>query len=87
VVAEVQLSVRQQAQRYEPIGVIGTVIMVIGEGTIFIIGATVVAGSALQAEDHTRYQAGIATELAELPFVASRSIPIERGIEASRLRY
>jgi hypothetical protein len=64
VVAEVPLLAQQQAPRCELTEVIGTVIMVIGAGTISIIGVTVDAGSVLQVEDHIRYQVGIAAKLA-----------------------
>ena len=62
MVAEVQQLARQRAQRYEHTELIGMAIMVIGADIIFIIGATVDAGSVLQAEDRTRYQVAIATE-------------------------
>jgi hypothetical protein len=71
VVVEVQLLAQQQAPRYELTEAIGTVIMVIGAGIIFIIGITVDAGSGLQVEDHIRYRVGIAAEHSD---VTSRAL-------------
>jgi xanthine/uracil permease len=55
--------VQSPAQRWVPTGVTGTVIMVIGAEIISIIGATVVAGSVLQVEDHIRYRIDIAADV------------------------
>jgi hypothetical protein len=52
VAAEAQLSAQQPAPPWEPIGVIGTVIMVTGTDTTFIIGTMVIAGCVHQMEDH-----------------------------------
>lgn len=52
VAAEAQLSAQQPAQPWEPIGVIGTVIMVTGTDTTFIIGIMAAAGSVHQMEGH-----------------------------------
>ena len=60
-----QLLAQQRVPRCELTEVIGTAIMVIGAGIIFIIGVTVDAGSVLQVEDHIRYQVGIAAELVD----------------------
>ena len=71
--AEAQLSAQQPAPPWEPIGVIGTVIMVIGAEIIFIIGATVIAGSVHQAADHMWCRLDIAVDACRPPFVSSRT--------------
>ena len=60
--AEVPLLARHQAPRYEPTGVIGTVIMVIGTDIIFIIGTMVIAGSVHQMGDHMWCRPDIAVD-------------------------
>jgi hypothetical protein len=64
VAVEVQLSAQQPAPPWELTGVIGMVIMVIGTDITFIIGAMVVAGSALQMADPIRYRIDIAADVA-----------------------
>ena len=70
-VAEVRLLAPRQAQPREPTGVTGTAIMPAGTGIIFTTGVMADAGSALQVDDRTRCQAGIAAELAELVALAA----------------
>ena len=60
--AEAQLSVQQPARPWELTGGIGTVTMVIGTAIIFIIGATVVAGSVHQMADHMWCRLDIAVD-------------------------
>ena len=55
--------VQSPAQRWEPTGVTGTVIKVIGTEIISIIGATVVIGSFLQVEDRIGYRIDIAGDV------------------------
>ena len=50
--AEAQLSAQQPAPPWEPIGVIGTVTMVTGTDTTFIIGTREIAGCVHQMEGH-----------------------------------
>ena len=73
MVAEVQLLAQQRVPRCELTEVIGTAIMVIGAGIIFIIGVTADAGSVLQVEDHIRYPVGIAADPVDFPSVTWRT--------------
>ena len=73
MVAEAQLLAQQPAPLWEPTGVIGTVIMVIGAGIISIIGTMVIAGSVHQAADHMWWLLDIAADACGLPFVFLRT--------------
>jgi len=73
VAAEARLSAQQPAPLLELTGVIGTDTLVIGTDTTFIIGTTVVAGSARQmVVDHMPYRLDIAVDAQSLYQIRTR---------------
>jgi hypothetical protein len=86
VVAEVQLLAQQQAPRYEPIELIGMVIMVTGTDITFIIGAAVIAGSVHQMEDRILCRLDIAADVSSIAIRLLRAF-VTCDSAASRVRF